>query len=206
MKGDKLDEYIVDFSTIIGELGWNYDSEISCHSFREGLAMPLAREIIKMEGIPESLTGWIKFAQKYHLRWAMSRAFRYQGKKEPSERFKPHSHQQTKKKEHDPDAMDIDFTQLSPDKKEQFMKSGSCFRCEKQGHLSRNCPSKNKMAIREAKIEATDESPKKWEKKKHEEEPPSYDSLLKQINACSMEDRQKLLEVFFQDGSEPEDF
>jgi hypothetical protein len=38
------------------------------------------------------------------------------------------------------------------------------------------------------------------------EEPPSYDSLLKQINACSMEDRQKILEVFSQDRSESEDF
>jgi hypothetical protein len=38
------------------------------------------------------------------------------------------------------------------------------------------------------------------------DKPPSYDSLLKQINACSMEDRQKILEVFSQDGSEPEDF
>jgi hypothetical protein len=37
MKGDQLDEYIADFSTLIGELGWDYDSEISCHNFREGL-------------------------------------------------------------------------------------------------------------------------------------------------------------------------
>src|SRR5882672_1335350 len=100
--------------------------------------------------------------------------------------------------------MDVDFTQLSLDKKEQLMKSGSCFRCEKQGHLSRNCLFKNKSTIREAIIETVDEPPKKREKKKkQEEEPPSYDSLLKQINACSMEDRQKLLEVFSQDGSEP---
>jgi hypothetical protein len=33
MKGDQLDEYIADFSTLVGELGWDYDSEISCHNF-----------------------------------------------------------------------------------------------------------------------------------------------------------------------------
>jgi hypothetical protein len=66
MKGDQLDEYIADFSTLIGELGWDYDSEISCQSFREGLPTPLARNIINMQGMPESLTQWIKFAQKYH--------------------------------------------------------------------------------------------------------------------------------------------
>jgi hypothetical protein len=80
------------------------------------------------------------------------------------------------------------------------MKSGSCFRCEKQGHLSKNCPTKRKASIQEATIE-TPETPKKGRSKK-KDEPPSYDSLLKSINACSMEDRQKLLEVFSQDGSD----
>jgi hypothetical protein len=50
------------------------------------------------------------------------------------------------------------------------------------------------------KVEA--EQPKSKEK----DEPPSYYSLLKQINACTMEDRQKILEIFSQDGSETEDF
>jgi hypothetical protein len=66
MKGDQLDEYIVDFATLIRELGWDYDSKISCHNFREGLPVPLARNIIQMQGMPESLTQWIKFTQKYH--------------------------------------------------------------------------------------------------------------------------------------------
>jgi hypothetical protein len=72
MKGDQLDEYIADFSTLIGELGWDHDSEISCHNFREGLPTPLARNIIKMEGIPETLIGWIRLMQKYHSHWAMT--------------------------------------------------------------------------------------------------------------------------------------
>jgi hypothetical protein len=89
MKGDQLDEYIADFSTLIGELGWDYNSEISCHNFWEGLPIPLAHDIIKMQGMPELLTQWIKFAQKYHSRWAMARAFGYQGKKDAHGRFKP---------------------------------------------------------------------------------------------------------------------
>jgi hypothetical protein len=66
MKGDQLDEYIVDLTTLIEELGWDYDSEMSYHKFREGLPTPLTRNIITMQGMPESLTQWIKFAQKYH--------------------------------------------------------------------------------------------------------------------------------------------
>jgi hypothetical protein len=70
--------------------------------------------------------------------------------------------------------------------------------------MFKDCPTRQKSSIREAKVE-TSKKPKQ-EEKKEKEEPPSYDSLLKQINACSMEDRQKILEVFSQDGSEPEDF
>jgi hypothetical protein len=74
------------------------------------------------------------------------------------------------------------------------MKLGSCFRCEKQGHLSKDCPTKKKALIREATVETTEKAKKGKPKKK--DDPPSYNSLLKQINACSMEDRQKILEVF----------
>jgi hypothetical protein len=148
MKGDQLDKYIVDFSTLIGELGWDYDSEISCHNFREGLPVPLTRDIIKMQGMLESLTQWIKFTQKYHLQWAMARAFRYQGKKDVHERFKPHFNlQKEKKKERDPDTMDVDFTQMSQDEREHLMRSGSCFRCKKQGHMSKDCPTQQKTSI-----------------------------------------------------------
>jgi hypothetical protein len=205
MKGDQLDEYIADFSTLIRELGWDYDSKISCHNFREGLPIPLARDIIKMQGMPKLLTQWIKFAQKYHSCWVMARAFGYQGKKDAHGRFKPcFNPQKDKKKEHDPDAMDVDYTQMSSEKRDWLMKTGSCFHCEKQGHMSKDCPTKKTASIREATTEIKEKA--KTGKTEKKDEPPSYNSLLKSINACSMEDRQKLLEVFSQDGSDQEDF
>jgi hypothetical protein len=71
----------------------------------------------------------------------MAKAFGYQGKKDNHRRFKPHFNlQKEKKKEHNPDAMDVNFTQMSQDKRERLMKSGSCFRCKKQGHMSKDCP------------------------------------------------------------------
>jgi len=54
MKGDLLDEYITDHKTLVAELGWDHESEMSCHSFREGLPKMLAKRIIETEGLPET--------------------------------------------------------------------------------------------------------------------------------------------------------
>ena len=212
MKADRLDEYIAEHTTLVAELEWDHDEEISCQTFRKGLPPPLAKRVIEMEGMPVSLTMWIKQTQKHHARWAMSKALGYQGRKEnlssKLSRWTPRENNREKKKERDPDAMDVDFTQMHPDKKEQLMKAGKCFRCEKQGHLSRECPNRNKASIREATVEPPKQSKGKEKAlPKAPTEPPSYESLLKGINACTMEDRQKLLEVFSNAGdSDNEDF
>jgi hypothetical protein len=84
----------------------------------------------------------------------MAKAFRYQNKKDNHGRFKPHFNpQKEKKKERDPDAMNIDFTQMFQDERECLLKSGSCFRCKKQGHMSKDCPTRQKASIREVKVE-----------------------------------------------------
>jgi hypothetical protein len=78
----------------------------------------------------------------------MTKALRYQGKKDNQGRFKPHFNpHKEKKKERNPDAMDVDFTQMSQDERERLMKSESCFRCKKQGHMSKECPTRQKAAI-----------------------------------------------------------
>ena len=209
MKGDHLDEYIAEHTTLVAEVEWDHDSEMSCHSFREGLPPALARKIIDFDGMPTTLTAWEKAARKYHSRWAMSKALGYMGRQDrPGKEKSTHWNTREKKKERDPDAMDVDFTQMHPDKKEQLMKAGKCFRCEKQGHLSRECPNRNKASIREATVEPPKQSKGKEKAlPKAPTEPPSYESLLKGINACTMEDRQKLLEVFSNAGdSDNEDF
>ena len=148
MKGDHLDEYIAEHTTLVSEVEWDHDSEMSCHSFREGLPPALAKKIIDFDGMPTTLTAWEKASRKYHSWWAMSKALGYTGRQDrPGKEKSTHWNTREKKKERDPDAMDVDFTQMNPDKRERLMKSGSCFRCEKQGHLSRDCPNRNKASI-----------------------------------------------------------
>ena len=79
MKKGNLDEYIAQHSTLIAELEWEEDGDMFCHSFRAGLSDPLVNRIISMEGLPDNLDMWVKYAQKYHARWAMVKALGYGG-------------------------------------------------------------------------------------------------------------------------------
>jgi hypothetical protein len=58
--------YIAKHDMLISELNWDKDSEMSCHSFRQGLPELLAKKTINMEGLPESLWQWVKYTQTYH--------------------------------------------------------------------------------------------------------------------------------------------
>jgi hypothetical protein len=143
------------------------------------------------------------------MRWAMTKAFGYSGKRKEKRGFKPQFHLKRERKECDPDAMDVDFARLnplSPQECEELMKSGRCFQCRKQGHISKECPLNNKTSANESTVQEPTKTPKKPLSKKRTDEPPAYDSLVKQISACSMEDRQRLMEVFSNAGSDNEDF
>jgi len=86
------------------------------------------------------------------------------------------------------------------------MKSGSCFCYKKQGYLLRDCPIKGKTSIHKATAEPVIKPLKgKGKPKVKADKPPSYNSILKQINTCSIKDRQKILEVFSQDGDSRQD-
>ena len=202
MKDGQLDEYTANHATLVHELGWHNDDEMTCHTYRQGLPDSMVKAIITQNGMPTGLTDWIRLAEQQHARYTMNRALGYVGRsqeKKPRMWTGPNTFR--KKKNEDPNAMDVDRTQMDPAEREKLMKSGSCFRCKKQGHLAKDCPSK-KLQIQEAR---TEPAPKKEKNKQPEEKPPSYETIIKQINLCSMEERQKLLELFGKDDKE-EDF
>jgi hypothetical protein len=211
MKGDHLNKYIADFIALAANLEWDPNGEIACHHFREGLPTPLVCQILQHEGNPTLFQAWKDAVRVHHTRWAMTKAFGYLGKKKGKGEFKPQFHQKHEKKECDPDAMDVDFVKLSQEEWEELMKTGRCFKCKRHGHMSKECPQKGRTSINET---SASEPPKRncsdknqTPKEKKTDEPPSYDLLLKQINACSIEDKQHLMEVFSNAGSEDgEDF
>ena len=58
-------------------------------------------------------------------------------------------------KQRDPNAMDID--RLTTEERTTLMKEGKCFKCRKQGHLSRDCPTRN-----QTQNTTKTETPKPW--------------------------------------------
>ena len=159
MKEGNLDKYIAQHATLIAELEWEEDGDMSCHSFQAGLSDPLVHKIIGMEGLPDNLDMWVKYAQKYHACWAMVKALGYGGRSQEAQRashnnWRARQHADKGKRDRDPDKMDVDFARLSPTEKEQLMKEGKCFRCKRARHLSRNCPQKAEIR------KATQDTPK----------------------------------------------
>ena len=60
--------------------------------------------------------------------------------------------------QHDPNAMDVDaiWKAATEAEKEMYWKEGRCFNCGKQGHLSRNCPTKTlRIAVTTATATST---------------------------------------------------
>jgi hypothetical protein len=196
MKGKQLDKYITEHTTLLAELDWDPDSEMAIHTFQEELPDAMVKKIIDQYGFPDTMKVWHHVTHQQHSRYAMGKALGYYRKKKDKNQWQ---HTLGHKKKCDPDAMDVDRAQMDVDTKEKLLKSGSCFRCHKQGHMARQCPLKSE-------IRATDATPKKGKEKAktREDKPPPYESIMEQISACSMEDRQKLLELF-KDGKEEEE-
>ena len=104
--------------------------------FANCLNSQLKKRILFGEVVPKTISGWIEKAIQYDSNYRMGQVLMNldsRGKKP-----------QRKNEEKDPNAMDTSIGALSEKEKTALMKIGACFRCKKTGHLSRDCPEKNK--------------------------------------------------------------
>ena len=96
----------------------------------------LKKRILFGEVVPKTISGWIEKAIQYDSNYRMGQALMNldnRGKKP-----------QRRNDEKDPNAMDTLIGALTEKERTALMKIGACFRCKKTGHLSRDCPDKNK--------------------------------------------------------------
>ena len=136
-----MDEHIAKFKILVTQSGLP-ESAAVIDFFRETLPVPLQRQILCCDSPPTTLSGWYDKASRFHNNY--KRMQRILGRRTDTKTTINNSNASAPKrftfprKEKDPNAMDVD--RLTIEERTLLMKEGKCFRCRKQGHLSRDCP------------------------------------------------------------------
>ena len=101
---------------------------------------------------------------------------------------------------------------MSDEERQKYYAEGRCFRCSKQGHISRNCPDqkrsekgtsgKKKARVAEAKTTAKiEEEDQDKVDDSDEEEPPKYEkgeAMIATIKAMKGKDRERVFEYLME--------
>ena len=132
-----FEEHLAKFKLLVSQLGLDESAAI-IDLFREILSFGLQRPIFTCEKPPTILQGWYNKASTFHGNWRKSQQLLGQGK---NTELKKETLKKTfvfARHKWNPDAMDIN--RFMTEERTQLIKEGKCFKCRKQGHLSRDCP------------------------------------------------------------------
>ena len=151
MKGDHgLDDYISTFKRLARLGGYNLADQAVIDMFIDGLPTSLAINVAKFNN-PRNFNNWKQGAVEHHTMymWIKSK-FHNKGRNNACPTQDQWKKAFTKKGDN---AMDTTpgwvkahatntRPPLNDEERERLRKEGRCFRCKKQGHLSRYCPDK----------------------------------------------------------------
>ncbi|ESK81434.1 hypothetical protein Moror_9653 [Moniliophthora roreri MCA 2997] len=145
---DKADNYVNDFRVMADESG--YDDQALIHIFRKGLPNSLSAKILNQpQGRPVDLKGWYEAAICYDEQYKYYKAVQ-----------KPKRFRIADEKKKKVTINRINEQQLGSEERKKYIADGRCFRCAKQGHLARDCltkqgekkEEKKKLSSREAYV------------------------------------------------------
>ena len=138
-----VEELITDFRLLVGDARLSTDSDSDqihlIKMFMICLNPQLKKKIIFGEKIPKTIEEWYNKAIQFDSNYRLAQALQSLDNSTPK---KKNWFNQNQNK--DPNAMDTSIGALTEEMKTALMKIGACFRCRKTGHLSRDCPDKNK--------------------------------------------------------------
>ena len=158
----KVNDYIATFNALLAELGWQRNHPGTVKAFRAGLQSWIPQRIYDRDQYPreDDLDGWQEAARKEVSRSKLKKqeaggAFG-KGGLTVRENLLNNFLKAKKGRRIDDDAMDIDtteirrtegpktegFKKLNPEERKKLQTEGRCFKCKRQGHLARNCPSR----------------------------------------------------------------
>ena len=137
MGDGSFEEHLAKFKLLMSQSGLD-ESPVIIDLFRETLPIGLQRPILLSENPPTTLQGWYDKANTFHRNWKKTQRMLGRGKTSKAKKETLKKTFTFPKCEQNPDAMDID--RLSTEERILLMKEGKCFKCRKQGHLSKECP------------------------------------------------------------------
>ena len=149
MQGNALDEFIAEFEHLRSEAGWSSNDIGTITQFRCGLNTGLLKAIVQhVRPRPRTLHDWFDAAREQHNIWNELKATIEDTKSTGLPAPPRHNTTYTRPS----NVMDVDAVRvdaLTTEEKEKLAKEGRCFRCKKQGHISRKCPEReeNKNAL-----------------------------------------------------------
>ena len=215
MERGELDTYIAKFERLARLARYSLQDQMVLDRFGSGLNPGLYASIINNTD-PRTWLDWTRAAMKYQQKYLMihSALGMKTGNTTQKSRKKPQTPEQWKvawnsRKGGDPDAMDTTpgrtrARKIYADERTELMRTGKCFTCKKQGHLSHDCPQRppqrprtNARASTSTQIEdvnSDDEEPAKVRsgKKKH-----SASEIIEILKEADEEAKDSIIQEFF---------
>jgi hypothetical protein len=194
MQGNALDEFIAEFEHLRSEAGWSSNDIGTITQFQRGLNTGLLKAIVQhVRPRPRMLHDWFDAACEQHDIWNELKAA-IEDTKSTSPPAPPRRNMTYVRPLN---AMDVDA--LAAKEKERLAKEGRCFKCKKQGHISRKCPEREEnknalhcgnqgMTARVVAVEDEDSTQNKVEE------------LAGEIRELGDEEREGLLDLLLEKG------
>jgi hypothetical protein len=201
MKEGDLDGYIAKFEQLARIAGHDLNAKGTWTMFAEGLPKMLHYNMISQGGRrPNSWQEWTEGAIEQQQKWLYLQTFFNgkvpQKKQGPNQNWRQGQGSGSAKNSN---AMDLTpghiraRAGLTDEERAKLMATGGCFRCRKQGHMSRNCPDKPRQSQIQAdqgddvQIQSTNTTPKKFDAK----------GLIEQIKELNDEDKDVVIQEVF---------
>ena len=140
MQGNALDEFIAEFEHLCSEAGWTSNDIGTITQFRRGLNTGLLKANAQHVRLHlHMLHEWLDAAREQHDIWNELKAAIEDTKSTGPPMPPPHNTTYARPS----NAMDVNAVHVDAlvvEEKEHLTKEGQCFKCKKQGHISRKCP------------------------------------------------------------------
>jgi Domain of unknown function (DUF4939)/Zinc knuckle len=137
-KTESIDEHIAKFKMLAAESKIDTTNPLTIKLFKETLPWGLTLQLMKLETPLKTIADWYEWVAKLdHKHAKINRAIertRGTGGKDKA----PQKKYYFPRREHDPNAMDID--RLTVEERDKLLKEGKCFRCRRTGHWANKCP------------------------------------------------------------------